>query len=239
MSLRALHIVNEPSGPGGLFLAPLRHHGFVIDSVDSAQHELPKTVAGYDAVISCGGTANTHESDKYPWIDEEIELLREALRDGVPVIGLCLGAQLLTKAAGGTVHRSDPSEVGWVEVSTNAAAAADPVLGDVPAAFTAMQWHHYACDLPSGAVELARNDTCLQAFRLGESAWGTQFHIEVTRDILLAWMRWGGEELAKAGYTQERYLAELDRHIEAHEAIGRGMADRFAEVAARRARSAA
>jgi GMP synthase (glutamine-hydrolysing) len=239
LSLRALHIVNEPSGPGGLFLAPLRHHGFAIDSVDSAQRELPKTLAGYSAVISCGGTANTHESDKYPWIEEEIDLLRGALRDGVPVIGLCLGAQLLTRAAGGTVHRSEPSEVGWVEVSTTAAATADPVLGDVPASFTAMQWHHYACDLPPGAVELARNDTCLQAFRLGETAWGTQFHIEVTRDILLTWMRWGGEEPEKAGYSQERYRAELDRHIEAHEAIGRGMADRFAAVAARKARSAA
>jgi GMP synthase-like glutamine amidotransferase len=239
MSLRALHVVNEPSGPGGLFLAPLRLHGFVIDSVDVAQHELPKSLSGYDAVISCGGTANTHESDKYPWIDEEIELLREALADGVPVIGLCLGAQLLTRAAGGTVHRSEPSEVGWVGVSTVPAAATDAVLGDVPESFMAMQWHHYACDLPPGAVELARNDTCLQAFRLGEAAWGTQFHIEVTRDILLAWMRWGGEELEKAGYTKERYLAELESHLDAHEAIGRGMAERFAELAARRARSAA
>ncbi len=75
------------------------------------------------------------------------------------------------------------------------------MLADVPDAFMAMQWHRYACELPPGAVELARNSTCLQAFRLGETAWGTQFHIEVTRDILLAWARWGGEDLAAAGYT--------------------------------------
>lgn len=237
--MRALHIINEPSGPGGLFLAPLRLHGFRIDAVDVAQHELPKSLADYDAVISCGGTANTHEADVYPWIDEEIALLRDALRDGVPVIGLCLGAQLLTKAAGGHVHRSDPSEVGWVEVEANAAAGDDPVLADVPQRFMAMQWHHYACDLPPGAVELARNPTCLQAFRLGEVAWGTQFHIEVTREILLNWMRWGKPELEKAGYSDERYLAELDSHLEAHVAIGQGMAERFAQVAAARARSAA
>jgi GMP synthase (glutamine-hydrolysing) len=239
MSLRALHIVNEPSGPGGVFLPPLRRHGFSIDSVDSAQHELPETLAGYDAVISCGGTANTHESDKYPWIDDEIGLLREALRDGVPVIGLCLGAQLLTKAAGGTVYRSEPSEVGWVEVSMHPAAADDPVLGDVPASFTAMQWHHYACELPPGALELGRNTTCLQAFRAGEAAWGTQFHIEVTRDILHSWARWGAEELEAAGYSQKRFLAEVEEHIERHQAIGSGMGERFAELAARRARSAA
>ena len=103
----------------------------------------------------------------------------------------------------------------------------------------AMQWHHYACELPPGAVELARNSTCLQAFRLGEAAWGTQFHIEVTRDILLNWMRWGKPELEKAGYTEERYLAELDAHLEPHIAIGQGMAERFASIAAERARSAA
>jgi GMP synthase (glutamine-hydrolysing) len=113
------------------------------------------------------------------------------------------------------------------------------VLGDVPETFTAMQWHHYACELPPGAVELGRNPTCLQAFRLGESAWGTQFHIEVTRDILMNWLRWGKPELEQAGYTEERYLAELDRNLEAHEAIGRGMAERFAAIAAARARSAA
>jgi len=239
MSLRALHIVNEPSGPGGLFLPALENRGFVIDSIDTAQDPLPETLASYDAVISCGGTANTHETDIYTWIDPQIDLLRGALRDQVPVIGLCLGAQLLTKAAGGNVYRCEPSEVGWVEVQTNAAASADPVLADVPDSFMAMQWHRYACELPAGAVELGRNDTCLQAFRLGEAAWGTQFHIEVTRDILLAWARWGGDDLAAAGYTQERYMEELEAHLSRHEEIGRGMADRFAEIAATRARSAA
>ena len=69
MSLRALHIINEPSGPGGLFLPPLESRGFVIDNVDRPRRELPSTLAGYDAVISCGGTANTHETDIHPWIE--------------------------------------------------------------------------------------------------------------------------------------------------------------------------
>jgi GMP synthase-like glutamine amidotransferase len=239
MSLRALHIVNEPSGPGGLFLPPLESRGFVIDSVDTAQESLPDTLAGYHAVISCGGTANAHENDIYTWIDPQIELLGEALRDDVPVIGLCLGAQLLTKAAGGNVYRCEPSEIGWVEVRANGAASTDPVLGGVPESFMAMQWHRYACELPPGAVELGRNSTCLQAFRLGEAAWGTQFHIEVTREILLAWARWGGEDLGRSGYTQERYMEELERNLPRHQEIGRDMAERFAEIAATRARSAA
>ena len=239
MSLRALHIINEPSGPGGLFLPPLEGRGFVIDNVDSTRRELPETLAGYDAVISCGGTANTHETDIHPWIDHEIGLLAEALRDGVPVIGLCLGAQLLNRAAGGTALRSEPPEVGWVEVATTPAAATDPVLGGAPRSFPAMQWHYYACEPPADAIELARNPTCVQAFRVGEVAWGTQFHIEVTREILLNWLKWAPEELERAGYTEQAYLEALDQNIEAHEAIGRGMAERFAEIAFTRARSAA
>jgi GMP synthase (glutamine-hydrolysing) len=239
VSLRALHIINEPSGPGGLFLPPLESRGFVIDNVDATLRQLPDTLAGYDAVISCGGTANTHETDIHPWLDHEITLLEEALRERIPVIGLCLGAQLINRAAGGSALRSDPPEVGWVEVSTTPAAATDPVLGGVPPSFPAMQWHYYACRPPADAIELARNSTCVQAFRVGEVAWGTQFHIEVTREILLNWLKWAPEELGRAGYTEQRYLEALDQNLAAHEAIGRGMADRFAEIALTRARSAA
>ncbi len=239
MSLRALHIINEPSGPGGLFLPPLERRGFIVDNVDSTRRELPSTLAGYDAVISCGGTANTHETDVHPWIEHEIGLLSEALRDGVPVIGLCLGAQLLNRAAGGEAIPSRPPEVGWVEVSTTPAAAADPVLAAAPPSFPAMQWHYYACRPPADAVELARNPTCVQAFRVGDVAWGTQFHIEVTREILLNWLKWAPDELARAGYTEERYLEALDRNLDRHEAIGRGMAERFADIAFARAQTAA
>lgn len=239
MSLRALHIVNEPSGPGGLFLPSLESRGFVIDSVDTAESPLPETLSGYDAVISCGGTANTHERDIYPWIDPQIALLGEALRDGVPVIGLCLGAQLLTNAAGGSVYRCEPAEVGWVEVHTNATASADPVLADVPDAFMAMQWHRYACELPPGAVELGRNSTCLQAFRLGETAWGTQFHIEVNRTSLMTWLDAAEDDLAANGYPREAFLRSLDEQLPTHMEIGRELARRLGSVIERRSSAAA
>jgi GMP synthase (glutamine-hydrolysing) len=151
----------------------------------------------------------------------------------VPTMGLCLGAQLLTEAAGGTVYRSEPAEVGWFEVEARPAAAADPVMGALPPRFMAMQWHLYACELPGAAVELARNSVCVQALRIGEAAWGTQFHIETTRDILASWADMAQDELARYGYDRTRYDAELDRYGPAHEAIGRDMAGRFAEVALR------
>jgi len=146
-------------------------------------------------------------------------------------MGLCLGAQLLTEAAGGTAYRCAPSEVGWFEVEAGPEAAADPVMSALPPRFMAMQWHLYACRLPGAAVELARNTACVQALRIGEAAWGTQFHIETTREILASWADMAPEELAKFGYDRTRYDAELDRYGPAHEAIGRDMAGRFAEVA--------
>jgi GMP synthase (glutamine-hydrolysing) len=239
MTPRALHIVNESTDPATLFLPPLRERGFAVDTVEATREQLPATLRGYDAVVSCGGTANTHETDIHPWIEHEIELMGEALRERIPTIGICLGAQLLTRAAGGEVRRSEPPEVGWVRVAAAPEAAADPVLAALPRSFLAMQWHYYACDVAPGMAALARNPTCLQAFRVGDAAWGTQFHIEVTRDTLLNWQSWAPDELEAAGYPRDRFLAELERNLPPHEAIGRDLAGRFADVALARAENAA
>ena len=233
--MRALHLINLPVAPAGLFLPPLRARGFEIVDVDVEVDALPESLAGYDAVVVCGGAANTHESDQHPWIATEIELLQEALADDVPVMGLCLGAQLLTVASGGAVFRSQ-TELGWFEVETTPSARDDPVLGGAPERFMAMQWHDYACEPGSGTTTLARNGVCDQAFRIGEMAWGTQFHIEVTRQLLMDWWDEGEEYLLEAGYDHARYLRELDAHQLLHEQIGRDMAERFADVAAGRKR---
>jgi GMP synthase (glutamine-hydrolysing) len=228
---RALHIQNEASGPARLFVEELEGRGFEVVTIDARLDRLPESPDGYAAIVSGGGTADTHQTDEHPWLIHEVALLRRAIEAGVPTMGLCLGAQLLTEAAGGTVYRCDPPEVGWFEVEAGPEAAADPVISALPPRFMAMQWHLYACRLPGAAVELARNTTCVQALRIGEAAWGTQFHIETTREILVSWADMAPEELAKFGYDRTRYDAELDRYGPAHEAIGRDMAGRFAEVA--------
>jgi GMP synthase-like glutamine amidotransferase len=230
---RALHIINESSGPARVFVEALQERGFEIVTVSPLAGELPESPDGFSAILSGGGTADTHQTAEHPWLVDEVALLREAIDRGVPTMGLCLGAQLLTEAAGGTVYRSDPAEVGWFEVEAGPEAADDPVMGSLPQRFMAMQWHLYACELPSSAVELARNPTCVQALRIGDAAWGTQFHIETTRDILLSWADMAQDELDRYGYDRARYDAELDRYGPAHEAIGRDMAGRFAEVALR------
>jgi GMP synthase-like glutamine amidotransferase len=236
--VKALHLVNLASGPAALFVPPLERLGFAVDHVNPNDEPLPSTLGGYDALLVCGGTANTHETDRYPWLDHERELLVEAIERGVPTIGLCLGAQLLTQAAGGTVYRTSTAEVGWRAVDVDPAAAADPVLGALPERFMALQWHYYGCELPEQAVEVARNEVCPQAFRIGEAAWGTQFHIEVTRDILLDWEQEGRDVLDSHGIDHDQYLRDLDQHLPSHEAIGEDMGRRFAELASARAQAA-
>jgi GMP synthase-like glutamine amidotransferase len=227
--VRALHLINQTGGPAALFLPPLRERGCEVRDLNPNDEPLPDSMDGYDALLVCGGIANTHETDRYRWIEPEQALLADALRRGVPTMGLCLGAQLLVLAAGGEVYRTQSPEVGWFAVDVDPDAAGDPVLGAMPPRFMALQWHYYGCELPRSAVEYARSPVCAQAFRIGDSAWGTQFHIEVTREVLEDWGREGVDELARHGYDERRYRLELDRHLPAHMAIGAEMGRRFAD----------
>jgi len=147
----------------------------------------PQPLDAYDALFVFGGAMHPDQERKHPWIEDELRWLRSVLEDGRPMLGICLGAQLLARAAGSWVGPLEIPEIGWHEVELNAAGAADPVLGSLPSRFTALQWHRYTHGLPEGAVELARS-TCTQAFRLGDACWGVQFHPEVTAAQLEAWL---------------------------------------------------
>lgn len=235
MARRALHIQNESTDPIDMFVEALEHEGFAVETLHPYRGDaLPENLDGVDAIVAGGGLVDVHEAGEHPWLAHEIELVREALGRGTPYMGLCLGAQVLTDASGGTVYRSEPHEIGWHDVALSDAAADDELFGELPGHFVAMQWHYYACRTAIGAVELGRNPAALQAFRIGDSAWGTQFHIEVTRPLLQTWFEMGKDDLAANGYPGESFLEAVDQHIEQHELIGRALAQRFAAVAARR-----
>ncbi len=106
--------------------------------------------------------------------------MRDVIAEGVPVLGVCLGAQMLARSAGAAVQPAREPEIGWFDVSLTPDGAADPVLRALPPTASVFQWHHYTFDLPRGGSALADSETCLQAFRLdGKPAWGIQFHTSV------------------------------------------------------------
>lgn len=171
--MRLLVVQNDPDKSLGLIAQGLEPIGVGLD-VHWSSGELP-AVTDYDGIVVLPGLADAVDDD--PAVHRARAALSDALSVGTPILGLCLGGQLLIQALGGTVYRC-PGELGYGEVRTTRAAATDPLLADVPRRFTAFHAHVYAFDPPSGAIVLAENDVCVQACRVGE-AWAIQCHPEV------------------------------------------------------------
>ena len=126
----------------------------------------------YDAVLSFGGAMHADQEPDHPWLRDEKDLLARLLDEGMPTMGVCLGSQLLAEAAGARAERAPDPEIGWYELELTSEGARDPVLGGLDSPFEAFQWHSYRSPLPSGAVELASSPIAMQAYRIGDSAWG-------------------------------------------------------------------
>jgi GMP synthase (glutamine-hydrolysing) len=170
------------------------------------------------------------QDEHHPWLREEDLFLQRLLDGHTPVLGICLGAQLLAKAAHAPVFPVEEAEVGWFAVELTEAGADDPVLGRLPRTFEAFQWHYYAHGVPAGAVELARNRVCTQAFRLGDNAWGVQFHPEVTLRQVQGWVE---EEKKELQVDADELLAETRDRIEAWNSLGRDLCTGFIDAAER------
>ena len=182
----------------------------------------------YDAVFVFGGSMHPDEDELHAWLPQEVDWLRGLLERPVPTLGICLGSQLIARASGARLLRLENPEIGWYDVGLTDEGATDPVLSGLPRRFEALQWHHYAHDLPAGAVELADNPACLQGFRLGESVWGVQFHPEVTEPQLELWME---EDLEGDEHT--RLQLETREKIGAWNEFGRRLCRSFLAAAER------
>jgi GMP synthase-like glutamine amidotransferase len=182
-----------------------------------------------DAVIVFGGAQNVGEEDRYPWLEDEYELLRGWVADGTPFLGVCLGAQTLAHAAGARVARTETPQVGIHEVTLTEEGTRDPVLGALPARFEALFSNAFAFEVPDGGVELARSPGRAQAFRLGERAWGVQFHPEVRREQVLHW--WDRRSWLPKPY--EELERDLDEKLGAVQRDGRALCAAFLDAASR------
>jgi GMP synthase (glutamine-hydrolysing) len=196
----------------------------------------PPPLDGLRAAMIFGGAMHVDQDSAHPWLRGEKRLIGDLLDRGVPVLGVCLGAQLLAEAAGARPRRASRPEIGWHRVEVTPDGASDPLLGPHAPAFEAFMWHSYEADLPPGAVALARTPLCVQAFRLRDArAWGIQFHAEVTLRSLESWLdSWDEDAAAVAtGVAPEAVRRESRRKIAAQTELGRGIAERFLAEAAR------
>jgi GMP synthase-like glutamine amidotransferase len=226
--VRVLSIIHERDAGSGVFA------DVAAELVEWVPAEAPAPeLDGFGAVLVFGGGMNIDHEAAHPWLGPEKQLLCELVARGTPMLGVCLGAQLLAEAAGAAVGPASRPEIGWTPVELTAEATGDPLLGALPPHFDSFQWHSYEFALPPGAVPLAHSAACLQAFRLG-SVWGIQFHAEVDAATVAGWVRDYGrdEDAVRAGLDREAVLAETERKIGAWNEIGAGMCGRFIERAA-------
>ena len=226
--MRVLSVIHEDSSAPGTYgeVTEGRGHEHVVWPIHA---DSPPPAGPFDAVMVFGGTMDTHEEDSYAWLRDENDFIRAHVDAGVPVLGVCLGGQLLAKALGAQVSRVPEPEVGWYELARLPDAEGDPVFGALPERFPSLQWHNYQFALPAGAVPLARSGACLQGYRFGEAAWGMQFHPEVTRSIVQLWIDLSREAGAELDY--ETFERDSDLYADGWERLGRGLCERFLAVA--------
>ncbi|HEX5788981.1 MAG TPA: type 1 glutamine amidotransferase [Woeseiaceae bacterium] len=228
------HVPYEPLGT----LDPLlKAAGFRLRYVNFGRDAtLRPSLDKYAAIIVLGGPMNADDFDTFPNLRTEVDILREAVTRDMSVLGICLGAQLLAKAIGGTVRRNAVTEIGWHDVHLTSEGIADPVLSAFAARQRVFQWHEDGIELPPGCAHLASSDASpVQAFRHGEHAYGLQFHLEVDGGLIDRWLTVPANrpllERERACVAPERIRAEVPQYIDdlmalSRETFGRWI-DRF------------
>jgi GMP synthase (glutamine-hydrolysing) len=230
--MRVLVVEHEDGAGPGYFAGWLAGAGVECEVVRPyAGEAVPESAPG--GLIVLGGEASAWDDDGYPWLPATRELLRRSVHGGVPTLGICLGAQLMTMACGGTVERGGSGlEVGARPVIPTARTAGDPLLGHLTGTPLAVQYHRDVMPvLPAGAVWLATGERYPhQAYRLGETAWAVQFHPEATPEIFTRWTVGSADYLTNSGFLVEELNAQVKRVEEELVAAWRPLAEGFAKV---------
>ena len=223
------HDPNETFG-----LAPA---GFAARDLDVLRHralagdELPP-LQDVSGIVVFGGSMNVDMVDRHPFLLEERRLVRRAVEEGVPFLGICLGAQMLARAMDREVYAAGVRELAFNVLHLAPEAAEDPLASVFRDGDLVFHWHEDTFDLPAGATILGTGDDVhLQAFRIGELAWGLQFHFEIDRSELEIWLEAAGEDVVRAwGKTSAQVREEADRHLPTQERRARELFGRFADV---------
>ncbi|MFD0738403.1 type 1 glutamine amidotransferase [Lysobacter koreensis] len=234
------HIAAEPLGT----LDPLiRRRGHRVRFTNFERHpDVQPNVDRYRGLIVLGGPMNVEDQAQRPHLRTELLAIERMLEQGKPVLGICLGAQLLAHVLGAPIHRQREPEIGWSRLQTTAEGRADPVLSPLGEHAPVFQWHGYHFEVPPGAAHLARTDACeQQAFRHGDNAYGFQFHMEMDQRLIERWLATPGyrDELAQfaaggAGRNDEHAIrAATAQHIATMQANADAVFNGFLDLVGR------
>ena len=198
----------------------LREEGFRIRYVNFGRypHAQPD-LEGYQGLIILGGPMGVDDVADHPHLSTEVRLIQQAIERGLPILGICLGAQLIAKALGARVTRSPQVEIGWYDVSLTADGRHDPLFGFFREREKLFQWHGDAFDVPQGGALLAASPGCpAQAFRYGSNVYGLQFHLEVDEPLVERWLRVPTHrrelETLRGPRAAEQIRRQTPRHID-------------------------
>ena len=195
---------------------------------------VPAALAGASGLIVMGGPMGVYEQDRYPFLADELRLIQRTFEDERPILGVCLGSQLLATALGASVAPGPQREIGWYPVTlTDAAPAEDPLWAGAPVTWMGFHWHGDLHGLPPGATLLAHSEISpCRAFRAGCHAYGFQFHMEVTRPMVDDWLAAFAEEARGGGQSLAQILAGAATHLDAMQALSTRVFDRWARLVA-------
>ena len=185
---RVLVLQHIPDDPAGRVGAILDEYEVFYHLIHVGKDHLPDPTR-YDAIVVLGGSAHLYDTQKYPYSIQEEAYLHQAIKQGVPYLGMCLGGQLLAKAFGAEVKKLPKYHIGFLEIHFDEAGKNDPLFQGFETYQLAFQWHADCFELPEGAISLAHHSQGFnQAFRYGERAYGLQYHCELTEDLIDLWM---------------------------------------------------
>ncbi len=195
------------------------HPGLIADAVHKISGTLetirgdlgqsaPATLDGYSGLIIMGGPQSVYEEEKFPYLRAEKQLARQAINDNIPLIGVCLGSQIIADVLGSEVHPSGGVEIGWKDITRSPDIAANPVLSALPETFTPLHWHGDVYDLPTGATPIGASEmTPVQGFTYGETTFAPLFHLEMTEQQIADMATLFPDDVRRGGLDPETLLA--------------------------------
>jgi GMP synthase (glutamine-hydrolysing) len=228
-----LCVRNDRDDTLGIAVPALAEHGVPVIRLDAfAAEPLWPGLEEISGIVVFGGEMNVDEVERYPNLLTQRELLRRAVDAGLPVLGICLGAQMLARALDARVYRAPVRELGFKPVRITESGQVDPLLGAFHSGDRVFQWHEDTFDLPDGAELLAAGDDVqVQAFRMGRNAWGVQFHFEVDAEGVDAWLRAAEPSLERVWKrSAEEVREELRLYLDTQQQRSRQVFKAFARL---------